>query len=335
MMYKKKKIQKNIFIVFIMLLLVIIAGLRPLGIDHDSLAYAKILNSCISEVSFIEKEPTFWIIDWLNSIIFNGSIQMFFVIFAFIGVSLKLYAIRNIATFPLMSILTYISFYFIMHEMTQIRVGVSIALMYIAIIPFLKKQYVIFWLLNLIAFMFHYSAIVIPILFYIAMKIDKKKYYIFIPFFGYLLGLSGFIENIIKVNVSLLPNILADKISIYITLLENNNLEIVNPINLGNIFLLSLYYFHLYFIDFEKKDSLFNDTFKFLIKLLGIGFFVLFSMSYLEVFAYRLSNFLFFSIVVLIPNTLLYVKQKIFLIFLIFLYLYYTLYQNIHAMLNI
>ena len=71
------------------ILLILIAGLRPIGIDCDSLSYVSVLNVSLSDVNFIDKEPTFWIIDEFNKILFAENVHTFFLIFAIISVSLK------------------------------------------------------------------------------------------------------------------------------------------------------------------------------------------------------------------------------------------------------
>lgn len=54
-------------------------------------------------------------------------------IYAILGVTLKLIAIRRYSLLPIFSIFTYISMYFILHEMTQIRAGVATAIFLFAL----------------------------------------------------------------------------------------------------------------------------------------------------------------------------------------------------------
>ena len=151
-MYKKITINKNyLYIISIGIILILIAGFRPIGIDKDSLNYTSILGVHLENASFISIEPAFWLINEFNHIVFNSEVQTFFLIFAIIGVSLKLYAVKILSTNPLMSILVYIAFYFVLHEMTQIRAGVSIALIYISIPYIINKQFFKFILLMFIA----------------------------------------------------------------------------------------------------------------------------------------------------------------------------------------
>lgn len=125
--------SKTLILILVGILLILVAGLRPIGIDGDSLNYVGVLHVSLSEANFIDKEPTFWIINELNKILFGGNEQTFFLIFAILGVSLKLLAIKKLSLLPFYSIFVYICLYFILHEMTQIRVGVATAIFLLAI----------------------------------------------------------------------------------------------------------------------------------------------------------------------------------------------------------
>ena len=51
----------------IALFLILVAGLRPIGLDRDSNEYAKIIQSSI-DINLLDKEPTFWMIKYFNDI---------------------------------------------------------------------------------------------------------------------------------------------------------------------------------------------------------------------------------------------------------------------------
>jgi len=79
MVTKKLTISyRTLYFIVIGILLILIAGLRPIGIDRDSLNYASLLNISLSEGNFLDKEPAFWIINEFNKILFGGNEQTFF-----------------------------------------------------------------------------------------------------------------------------------------------------------------------------------------------------------------------------------------------------------------
>ncbi len=290
----------------IAIVLIIIAGLRPIGMDKDSLNYSAILSVDISNANFLDKEPAFWIINQINKFVFTGNKQTFFLIFAVLGVSLKLIAIRKYSLFPMLSILTYVSMYFVLHEMTQIRVGVASAIFLLAIKDIKDKKFGCYILKTLLAMMFHYSAIIMLVFYFIDTKRSNIRILFFLPIAGLLLatdrtlGLSAFSRM-----ASLLPRFLGSKIELYISLLYEGEHSDINIFNSLNLSLLIIYYFCL--LNHRKMKSEYDIIF---IKILGIMLFVFFSCSFLPVLAFRISEFLGVVLIFLIPDMLSAIKEK-------------------------
>jgi len=326
--------HKTLVLVFIGILLVLIAGLRPIGIDHDSLSYISVLHVSLSQANFIDKEPTFWIINEINKVLFGGSEQTFFLIFAIIGVSLKLYVIRQYSVTPILSLLTYVSMFFILQEMTQIRAGVAIGFVFLALHDLERKRNISFVTKILIATLFHYSAIVMFMLYFLSRNKINSFFYFSLPLVGLFFSYTNVMLEIMYQSVSILPDFLSAKIHIYLSLMEQGKIKQVNPVNIGNLFLLCIYYLNLYIATNKQNFEVKEGYYLLCIKLLGFGFFILFSFSFLEVFAYRMANYLFFSLVFLLPIIAQYFRQKILFIALIGIYLIYTLAKNSIAMLN-
>ena len=163
------------------------------------------------------------------------------------------------------------------------------------------------------------------------MYFDNKILYFILPLIGTVISSSNILEILISNILIYLPNFLSFKIQIYIDKSATGIMKTVSLYNLGNFLLLIVYYINLYKVDINSSD---NRTIFFLIKMLGVGFFILFSASYLEVFAYCMSNFLLFSIVFLLPNLVIYFKQKKMIYFLLIVYLIYSLIKNASVMLN-
>lgn len=64
----------------------------------------------------------FWIINQFNQLLLGGNDQIFFLIYAILGVTIKIIAINRLSSFTLLSVYLYICLYFVLHEMTQIRI---------------------------------------------------------------------------------------------------------------------------------------------------------------------------------------------------------------------
>ena len=327
--------SKTLIYILIGTLLILIAGLRPIGIDGDSLNYVSVLDVSLSQANFIDKEPTFWIINELNRFLFFGKEQTFFLIFAIIGVGIKLHIIRRYSVSPILSLLTYASMFFIIQEMTQIRAGVAIGFVFWALHDLVKKRNTSFITKILIATLFHYSAIVMFMLYFLSKNKINSFFYFLLPLVGLFLSCTNVIIEIMYQLVLILPDFLSTKIHVYLSLMEQDKIKQVNPVNIGNFFLLCIYYLNLYIATTKQKFEVKEGYYLLCIKLLGFGFFILFSFSFLEVFAYRMANYLFFGMVFLLPIIVQYFRQKKLLIVLIGIYLIYTLAKNSMAMLNL
>jgi len=307
---KNITISKNsLYIIFIGIILILIAGFRPIGIDGDSLNYASVLGVHLENANFIDKEPTFWLINEFNHIVFNSEVQTFFLIFAIIGVSLKLYAIKILSINPLMSILVYLSLYFILHEMTQIRVGVASAIFLLAIPDIINKNFKIYLLKTIFAMSFHYSAFIMIFIYFLSNKRINQKVYYFLPLLGFVLSiLQNIILQIIAMFATLLPAFIGDKVNLYILLLDSGKFSDINIFNFYYISLIVFYYIAL--MNYKK----FNGIYDILnIKILGIMLFLFYSLSVIPVLAFRISEFFGVVLIFLIPNFIRIFKQKSFI----------------------
>lgn len=130
------------FFVFLFgVFLIVFAGFRSPGFDADSLNYIGVIHAPISDMSFLDKEPSFWIVVILNQLLFSSSYISFFMIYAMLGVSLKLYAIKTLLKDGfLFSLVIYLLLYYVLHELTQIRVGVASALFLLSLKDVLERR---------------------------------------------------------------------------------------------------------------------------------------------------------------------------------------------------
>ena len=184
--FSKESSHKYIYFAFC-LLLIFLAGLRPQGFDPDYEQYLKVFYNG-SKKSRIE--PTFFLITNLVKSLFNHPIFLF-LIYSIIGVSLKFIGFKQLTKYYLFSAFLYLCNYFLLHEMTQIRVGVASGLLLLCIKPLYNRDLKKFLLFIILAISFHYSALIlVPLWFMNVKKINKKIYISIIPVM-YLLVLSG------------------------------------------------------------------------------------------------------------------------------------------------
>jgi hypothetical protein len=312
------------------LILILIAGLRPVGLDRDSTAYATFIQS-VTEVNFLDKEPAFWLIKWFNDVLFHGNIHTFFLIFAVLGVSLKFLAIKRLSKLPWLSVIVYLSMYFILHEMTQIRVGVAAGIFLLAIPDIYNRNFKKFITKALLASLFHYSAIImVPLYFLNPRKISII--YLLLPITGLLFAYFNLSKMLLTNFVGILPEFLAYKIRMYLSLLELGEHSKINILNFYYSSLLILLYFCLFCYITNKIKFTYDILF---IKILSIMLFTFYFFSPLPVFAFRISEFFGVISIILLPNLVLYFKQKEILLLLIISYFVYYFFFKTIGLLNL
>ena len=298
-----------------------IAGLRPIGLDRDSISLATLIQS-VTNVNFLDKEPAFWIIKWLNDIFFFGNVCTFFLLFAILGVSIKFLAIKRLSKLPWLSVVAYLSLYFILYKMTQIRVGVAVGFFLLSILDIYSRNFLKFIMKALLAFLFHYTAIIMIPLYFLNPK-KLNIIYFLLPIVGMILAYFD-LSKVFLVNlINLFPNFIANKISNYLTLLEFGKYSEISIVNVYYCSLLFLIYFG--FFIYIKKIKKNYDILS--IKNLAISLFSFYFFSNVPVFAFRISEFLNIVTIIFLPNLILYFKQKELVLPLIILF-YFVCFIN-------
>ncbi|MFX1712303.1 EpsG family protein [Stutzerimonas stutzeri] len=296
---------KGLIFFFIFAVLVVIAGLRPIGLDRDSENYVQILHVAVSDANLLEKEPAFWLINEVNNRFVGGSASTFFLLFSLVGVYVKLHAINKLSKFFYLSLLLYISFYFILHEMTQIRVGVAAGFFLLAVRDYFKGKLLCYFLNVFLACLFHYSAVLCFALLFIRRKGFNPVFYCLLPFLSFCFGVL-FDVSILRALATFLPEFLSFKILLYIDLLSEDR---HSDINVFNFYYASIAFLYLFFVLNYRKIA---DPFDlFMLKVLGFGISFFFMLSFLPVLAFRVSEFFLVVMIVLLADLALLFKQRV------------------------
>lgn len=121
---------------------------------------------------------------------FSNAVVIFGAI-AVLSVGLKCYAIRKLSPFIAGSLLIYLSHFFILHDMIQIRAAIASGVLMIATKYLFDRDAKRFFIAATVAVLFHYSALIIfPLWFLRAQKINKFVYLSMLPA-ALLLALKG------------------------------------------------------------------------------------------------------------------------------------------------
>jgi hypothetical protein len=217
--------------------------------DFDYSGYVYMLNRTDS----FTVEPTFILFSYIINEFLDGNAIYLFVFYAILGVYFKLLAIKQLTELWFLSLVIYVSNYFILHEMTQIRGGVASGLLLLCIKPLYERNLKMFLFLCALAFSFHFSAIIFLPLWFLGNQPKKKWLFWAVPF-SYVLYFAG-INLIIEIPI---PGI-QEKILMYQKLRELDPTDVVQTNVFNFVFLakVAIFYFLLYKYDLIHSHNKF------------------------------------------------------------------------------
>lgn len=297
------------------IILILFAGLREIGIDKDSLSYSYFYDS---ELIFVLAEPTFAWISLIVRYIFNNfSYVLFF--YAILGVLIKYKAIEKLTEFHYLTLLVYISTYYLLHEFTQIRVSIASGIFLIAI-PFLaERRFYKYFVLILIATLFHYSALILLPLFLLSNKAPNRYFKIFM----WLSIPLGVIFAKINFNPMLAIPIETVRLKVEIYTETQNEAEI--SLNIFNrVYLVKYLMFYLLLFYYPILSSKVK-YFSLFLKIYALSLFFYTALSNNTIFAMRVSELLGIVEIFLVPTLYWIIKPRqvavLLICFIAFIYL--------------
>jgi hypothetical protein len=299
-LFKNEQTKKILFI-FSGILLFSIAAFRGSN-DFDYEGYIGLYNKG-ALINKLRIEPTFILISIFVKHVFNN-VLFLFIIYAFLGVSLKFYAIKKMTAFYMLSVLIYFSNFFIFHEMTQIRVGVASALLLISLKPLLEKNFKAYFIIIIIAFLFHYSALIaLPLYFLNGQKINVTLFALIIPV-AYLLYFLN-IHFAYLIDLIPIPEI-SFKFQQYrhLAVINNSKANLFNYLQLSRYFLAMIFLWKWQLLQ-EKNE--FSILF---IKIYIIAISLLVFLVDIPALGARASELLLPVEIILIPFLIYIIKQK-------------------------
>lgn len=278
------RIEKFLFYVCA-LLFILFAGFKEDSLDYE--VYIDLFRT----YKYTTVEPAFKLISYLVQTYTDGDIRYMVIAFAALGVSLKFRSILILGTSLFASVCIYLSNFYLLHEMTQIRAGVASALFLLSIKPLYDRNLKKFLLLALLAFTFHYSALIIFPLWFLKSKINKKLLFssVFIGYALYFLGVD-------LIAVIPIPGV-QDKIQIYLKLeeLEDTKINVFNYVYLCRILILYVFLFN-----FEKLSK-YSKYLPLLLNIYSLSLFSYTIFAAVPAFASRVSEFLGVVEIILFP----------------------------------
>lgn len=268
---------------------------------NDYEVYVNMYNNYDKSFVILYVEPTFIFFSYLFNHL-SLSVLAIFAVYGAISLYLKVSLIKKISPYYYLSLVSYISYEFINQELIAIRAGAAIAILLYSIPYIYKHDFKMFLFLVICATLFHYSSIMAIPIYPLILLLQKNK--IYGPAF---LGLSIlFIFFDISVFTSLIPiPYVRNKVTNYLT---RTNISLIHILLRFTI----LYRYFLLFIlsKYKKIIKKHNKYIDIELSFLLYGLILNNVFGRNEVLSYRMSM-LFFSVeYLLVPNFVLFIKEK-------------------------
>lgn len=271
--------DKKILYILLGGIMILIAGMREVGSTPDTLEYEEMYYSKDNTLMALLREPSF---DIISSILhaFSLGINGLFFAYAFLSIPIHLSALWKLSKMPFLTLTLYISYYYMMHDMVQIRCAVASGLFLWAVYFYVehKKLYTLFFIL--LGTFFHYSAIAGLAIFLLGNGFPKWQRYIL-----YAIVPIGIVVYFTHFDIfSLIPDEWGGlKLMKYRTMREKGmDDELAGwkfEINILIWMRIVLYYCCIYYHDYLVKHFKYTTI---AIKLQGLGFCFLFFVNALS-----------------------------------------------------
>jgi len=321
-----RSIRIYLFIV-ISFILIIIPVFLPLGFSGDRLDYYSTIKLPISQFNFLSFEPFYWLVVYINQILFNGSWTSFFLFFSFIFVILNVYLIKKYSISPFISLIIFVLLFYPVFGISGIRDGVSMAFVWWAFFDLMEGKKIRFIIKTIIAILFHYASIIFFLVLFLNKKRINRKFYFLLPIIGLILGQYVFSLGFFQLIINYLPDFLKFKAQgyLYISQYETESkLNQIHILNIYSLFVIIVYYFSL--INFRLDKYFITFT-----KIIGFSIFFFLSLKTIPTFSFRIANDFYTFLVFLIPYNLKnFKKEEKNLVYLLFILMLILLSWNIY-----
>ncbi len=309
--YQFTPFENNYLLCFIVIFLAFLAGCQDVSVSKDYQNYQYVFNNIYEIIGngfyyLLAFEPGFIaIVVFLRKIFESNYCVAIMVFYALSSLSLKVFAIRRLSINPYLSLLFYFSYFFLLQEMTQIRIALASSFFLISLISLVKNKRITFIALVLLATCFHYSAIFYLLLLLFNTKNLNRRLYIAILMLSLILG-------IVKLPLlNLLGNFdassISGKLNNYIEISENGSIavNVFNSLNILNI----LCCFYL-LVRVKNKEFIDDKRLMLFLKCNILSIFLLSFLSGAPAFSIRFNLLFSITQIFLYPYFILYLPAK-------------------------
>ena len=288
-----KDSEKRILYIVLGFVMILIAGLREVGSTPDSASYEEMFYAKEGDLMVLLREPSFtFIVDMLHSLALG--VNALFFVYAILSIPLHLTFFWKVSKLPFLTLTIYLSYYYMMHDLVQIRCAVASGLFLWAIYLYVEKKKVYALVCILLGILFHYSAAAGLVIFMFSNRLPQWQRWVL-----YAIVPVGLVAYFTHFDVSMLiPDELGGlKLMKYRNMRDKGieddqqgwRLEINILIWMNFVLYYASIYYHDYLVKHMKHVTI-------AIKLQAVGFlFLFFAYSISKVLGNRMNDY--FSVV--------------------------------------
>lgn len=304
-------------------ILIIIAGLRPSYCCRDYEVYVEYYKS-LSSIPFTILEPTYFLIAEISKVILNGYLGVF-ILYSILGVGLKAFAFTKLTKYYSISLILYFCSFYLLHEMTQIRVGVASAILLLSIPSIVDRKLLTFLFFLVVGTLFHYSFIIFILFYFLDTKSIKPTVYVIVIAFAFIAFNIGL--NLVSFFQLINLGFISDKINTYKILSEQgqfDEIKLINPLLFLRIVIMIVLLYNWRALHKKNKYSII------LTKIYSFSVFIFIALADLPVIAGRISQLLGIVEVVVVPFIIYLLSPKYVAVFLSITFAMLILYKQLY-----
>ena len=308
--------KNKVFIVtaFSAILLILIAGLRGENVARDYVNYLSYLDTFVSFSHYLSNpayydfnEPGIFLVAAFMQTFEISNVKFFFVVFAFIAVFIKIKAVIKTSTWIGLTIVLFFTNFFLIQEMTQIRGAIAVAFLLLSIPDIYHRNLYSFLLKVAVSMVFHYSSILIIPLYFLKPDTFSRQINSALLFGCIVLGLLNVTVFTLIDNLNL--GVISLKLNKYYELLEAGYYTSINKFNALILLRISIACFAIYYSVQLKEHSKYAYL---ILKLYILSICSFYFFSTVPAIAFRISEMLGISEIILLPMLIYVVREKSF-----------------------
>ena len=227
----------------------------------------------------------------------------FLFVFSALSIGLKILALARMSSLVWASLLIYVANIFILHDMIQMRCAVASGLLLWAVYYLVNRNSMRFISISILAFLFHYSAIIIFPLWFLNVNRSYKYFYIVLIVVAYIIRGNFPIADLIQYfPIEGIQNLWEMYEYSY-----GNEINVFNSMQLGRVCLCGLLFFYI------DEISRYNKYAILLLKIYALSIVAYVLFSSVPVMTFRISEFYQVVEILIIPMIVYVFKGRKFL----------------------